>query len=677
MPSIAESRWLTALWVVGGGGLWHSRAMQFSRLLPACLALCLTLLAPPALQAEPADAALRLALAHGAKGDWLAARDAVAAVGGVAADIIEWQRLRAPDAEARLGDYEGFLARRADWPGLKLLKQKGEVAVARSTDAARVLAYFGADKPATGEGAVALVAALLAAGRPGEAEAEAQRAWAVLKFTAEEEDALLGLQGEALSVAHEVRLDNLLWDGKRTPEALRMLPRVGAGWRGLATARMALRADKAGASALINEVPEALRGDPGLAYERFLWRMRRDNYVDAATLLQERSASVASLGRPELWAERRALLARWLMRNGKAEDGYRLAASHQLTEGDSLIDLEFLAGFIALRKLGDADTALGHFRRLKAAVQTPISQSRADYWTGRALEAKGDAAGATAAYQAAARFQTAYYGLLAAEKLGLSLDPGLVEVGSPTRGFEQAGFAQGSVLEAGLLALRAGDLGLAKRFFLQLTETQDAAGLQALADLALLLDQPHLALMVAKQGAEKGIILPRSYFPAPNLVPDGLAVSRALALAISRRESEFDPAAQSHAGARGLMQLLPDTAQRMAKGLGLAHSTAMLTTNPQHNATLGAAYLRKMIDEFGPSVALVAAGYNAGPGRPRKWITEFGDPRREDPVDWVEAIPFAETRTYVMRVTEGVVIYRQRLKGQSGPVRITAELTGQ
>lgn len=668
MPSIADGVVFTRVWVVGHFHLWHSWAMKIPRLLPALLLLCIPFMAG-------ADAtSLRSALALSAKEDWPAAL--AAAEGGLAADIIEWQRLRAPDEAAKLGDYEAFLAKHPDWPGLKLLKQKGEIAVARSTDPARVMAYFGADKPATGKGAVALVSALLAAGQPGEAEAEAYRAWSVLKFDAADEEALLALQGEALGIAHEVRLDNLLWEGKRTPEALRMLPRLGAEWRALAEARLALRADKAGASALIEKVPESLRADPGLAYERFLWRMRRDNYPDAVELLLERSTSAASLGRPEAWAERRALLARWLMRKGEAKTAYRAAASHQLTEGDSFVDLEFLAGFISLRRLGDADTALGHFLRLKAAVQTPISLARAEYWTARALEAKGDAAGAEAAYRAAAQNQTAYYGLLAAEKLGLTLDTALVEVGEPSQAYKTAAFANSSVLAAGRMLTEAGDRTLAKRFFLQVAEGQDRAGFEALADLALRMDEPHIALLIAKQAAEKGIILPRSYYPLPAMVPDGLAVSRALALAISRRESEFDPAARSSANARGLMQLLPETAKRMAAGLGIPHETAQLH-DPAHNATLGAAYLRKMVDEFGPSVALVASGYNAGPGRPRKWMAEFGDPRTGDAVDWVETIPFTETRTYVMRVTEGVVLYRARLKGVAGPVRIMAELTGQ
>lgn len=672
MPSSASNPKFNPPWLVTAQTLWQVAGMKRIVLL---IALALSL-APPA-GADPNQAALTEALRLASGKEWAAARSAVAHADAISADLIEWQRLRGGDEDARLGDFETFLTRRPDWPGLALVRQRGEVAVARSTDPARVIAYFGGESPKTGQGAVALVSALIAAGRPGEAEAEAHRAWAVLSFTEADEAALLSLMPDALKVAHEVRLDNLLWDGKRTAESLRMLPRVSADWQVLARTRMALRADKAGASVMIEQVPAALKADPGLAYERFLWRMRRDNYPDAADLMLERSKGAASLGRPEAWADRRALLARWLMRNGRETDAYRAASGHQLSGGDSYVDLEFLAGFIALRKLNDPETALRHFSALKAAVKTPISLSRADYWIARALEAKGDSAGAKAAYQAAAQHQTAYYGQLAAEKLGLSLDPALVLVGQPSNGNTSAAFAQSSVFQAGRLLQSIGERGLAKRFFLHLAESQDRAGLEALSDLALSLNEPHIALVVAKQAAEKGWILPRAYFPVPDLVPQDLSVSRALALAISRRESEFEPTARSSANALGLMQLLPETAARMAKRLNIPHETRQLTSDPAHNALLGAAYLALMIEEFGPTVAMVAAGYNAGPGRPRRWVTEFGDPRTGDPVDWVETIPFGETRTYVMRVTESLVIYRQRLKGVAGPVRVTPELTGQ
>ncbi len=627
-----------------------------------------------------ADASSELArgLRAADSGDWPTALSAAQGAGASGADVILWQWLR--DGQGRLDDYEGFIARHPDWPGMPLLKEKGEIAVLRSDDPARVLAYFGKDLPASGKGSVALVRALMALGRGAEAEAEAFRGWTQLKFDAEDEATMLAMQGEALKLAHEVRLDRILWDGGRLGEAERMLPRVSKNWQALARARMALRADSSSAVALTDAVPQVMLTDPGLAYERYTYRMRADRYDDAAKLILQVSTSKAALGDPDAWAGRRADLVRILFRMGRAQDAYQIAAQHQLTEaeGADYADLEFLAGFVALRELKNPTLAAKHFAHLKSAVGTPISLSRADYWMGRALEAGGDMGGAEAAYTRAAKHQTAYYGLLAAERLGLSLDTSLINAGEPDAGWKTASFANSSVLAAARALLSAGDLTLAKRFFLQVGERLNDKEMSDLGDLALRLGEPHIAVLVGKAAAERGLILPRVYFPVPDFVPDGLPISRALALAISRRESEFDPKAQSHAGARGLMQLLPATAEMVAKRAGEDFSTARLTSDPAFNVRMGSAFLATLIKEHGPSIALIAAGYNAGPGRPRQWIERFGDPRDPsvDVVDWVETIPFSETRTYVMRVSEGVVIYRGRLGGVARPVRITSELTG-
>lgn len=663
------------MWLVRLQGLRQNRLMSRIIKIAKAVTIAISLLIPPMARADEV-ASLRQALTAAEVKDWPAALAAAQGAGAAGGDVIVWQWLR--DSQGKLGDYESFLARHPDWPGLALMREKGEVAVARSTDPARVAAYFDAGKPKTGQGAVALVSAMVALGRPGEAEAEAFRAWTTLKFESEDETAMLGLMGDALSVAHEVRLDRILWEGGRNGEAQRMLPRVSKDWQALAAARIALRADSTKAAALVEAVPKAVANDPGLAFERFGFRMRADRYDDAATLIIERSKTAAGLGDPQAWAKRRADLARILLRQDQPKTAFRVAAQHQLTSGDEYADLEFLAGFIALRKLADADAAVTHFARMKEAVVTPISVARAEYWMGRALEAKGDNAGAQAAYARAARNQTAYYGMLASEKIGLPLDPALANAGEPGAGWRTSGFAGSSVLAAGMALAEAGDRTLAKRFFLQLAEGLDGTELEQLADLALRMKEPHIALLVAKAAAERGLILPRAYYPVPDFVPDGLPISRALALSISRRESEFDPAAQSKAGARGLMQVLPATAEQVARKTGEPSSAGRLISDPQFNVRMGSTYLSHMAEQFGPAIALIASGYNAGPGRPKKWIEQFGDPRSDavDVVDWVEMIPFTETRTYVMRVAEGVVIYRARLKGQAGPVQITAELTG-
>jgi soluble lytic murein transglycosylase len=377
------------------------------------------------------------------------------------------------------------------------------------------------------------------------------------------------------------------------------------------------------------------------------------------------------------WAAKRADLARILMRKGEPKSAYRVASTHHLTDLGDMGDLEFLSGFIALRKLNDPVRALQHFERLAGAT-TPISQARAQYWLGRALEASGDKTKARSAYGKAADYQTSYYGMLAAEKLGLTLDESLLSNAPPAGSWKGAGYAKSSVLEAAARMAAAGNEQLSARFMLHLGESLSDAELGTLAGLALDLGQYRSAVLIAKAATERGLVFPSAYFPVPDMIPESLPVSRALALSIARRESEFDPEARSPAGALGLMQMLPATAAEVAKDQGIKFSKAKLASDPAYNATLGAAYLKELVDQFGPSVALVASGYNAGPGRPRGWVDAFGDPRlaSTDVVDWVEMIPFTETRTYVMRVVEGVVIYRAKLRGTAGPVNISDELTG-
>ena len=635
------------------------------------VALGLLLASPWPVQAGEV-AGLRTALAAAGAEDWAAAT--AAAEGQESDDIVDWLRLRS--GEGQLGEYEAFLQRRPDWPGLGLLREKGEAAVARSTSAERVLAWFNGGQPETVDGSFALIRAYTALGQTDAARTEAVRAWLALSFTAEQEAALLEAYPKALAQVNETRLDRLLWDGEAT-EAARMLPRVGADWRKLAEARIALREESPGVDAKLKAVPAALSNNPGLAYERFIWRMRKDRYEEAATLIVDSSSSAETLGRPEDWAERRALLARRLLRDGDPRMAYRVAASHHLAGGSDYADLEFIAGFVALRHLGDAQAGLDHFRRLTAAVSTPISLARGAYWEGRALDQLGQTDAARAAFARAAQNHTAYYGLLAAERQGMPLDPEILGR-QQYPDWQTASFADSSVLQAAILLQQAGDRALAKRFLLHLAEGLNAQELGQLGEMALSLDEPHFAVLIGKQAAERGIILPRVYYPVTDLVPDGLAVSRALALSIARRESEFDPGVVSPAGARGLMQVMPETARMMATKLGKGFDRARLTSDPAYNAALGSEYLKQLLEEFGPSIALIASGYNAGPGRPRAWVEQFGDPRRDDVdvVDWVEMIPFSETRTYVMRVAESVVIYRAKLKGEVGPIDLTGELKG-
>jgi soluble lytic murein transglycosylase len=643
------------------------------RLFPAVVA-AIVLAGPLCAQTSAAGGALADALQLADQQNWDAAVASARQAGPLGPDIIEWDRLRS--GVGAFPDYVAFLRRHPDWPGLSYLRLKGEAAIAATVPIAEVLAYFAADLPHTAAGSLAFQTALQASGKTKEATAEARRAWLSLPYAADEQAAELAAFGPALTALNDKRLDMLLWRG-RTTEAARMLPLSSPAAQALGKARIALQTQGKGVDGLMAAVPAGLQADPGLAHDRFAYRFAKGNLDGAADLLLSSSTSARALGDPSAWANERARLARREMTSGDPQRAYRIAANDYLTAGGDYADLEFLAGYIALQKLHDPKSALGHFRNLGNGVTTPISLSRAAYWEGRAAQAMGDAAAARAAFAKGAQYQTAFYGLLSAEKAGLPLDPALL--GGDLPDWRGAAFLQSSVVQAGLLLQKAGNRSLAKRFFLQATEGLDARGLGQLASLALSLGEPHIGVLIAKKAADRNIILPRAYFPLTDLAKAQLPVPTDLALAIARRESEFDETVISPAGALGLMQVMPDTARRMASAVGVGYDKARLTQDGDYNATLGSAYLAKLIDQFGPALTLVAAGYNAGPNRASAWIAQLGDPRAPevDPIDWIESVPFTETRDYIMRVSESYEVYRAKLAGKSLPIRLTAELKGQ
>lgn len=617
-------------------------------------------------------AALGRAMEEMRSGNWDGAAQLALPSGQAGRDVIEWFRLR-----EGLGTFDeslAFLARNPDWPGLRFLRRKAEANLPFGQRADKVIVFFGDDLPQTGAGSAALAEALSVTGRDDMAASVAKLAWTTQRLSKADENILIKNYGEVLKPLHTERLDMLLWLGRRS-EAERMYPRVSEGWQKLAAARLDLRGKKPGVDARIAAVPKALKSDPGLAYERAAWRFGKGRYESAAELLLERDGTEEALGEPQRWSNMRRVLARDAMRDGEGRKAYRLASQHGLTEGSAYADLEWLSGYLALRYLDDADTARRHFRAFRAAVVTPISLGRAGYWEGRAEEALGNDEAAAAAYAFGAEYQTSFYGLLAAERAGIAMDPALTgRAAYPD--WESQPFAESSVLKAALLLQRAGERSLAERFMAHLAESLTEEQIGSLADLALELEEPHIALMIAKRAATMGITVPRPYYPVVDIGASNPAVPTELALSIARRESEFDPVVVSGAGARGLMQLMPRTAQQVSGELGIKYTQSRLTSDPVYNARLGVAYLAELLDEFDGNAALSSAGYNAGPSRPRRWINLYGDPRAPDvdPVDWVEHIPFRETRNYVMRVMESLPVYRARLSGDVAPIRLTEEL---
>lgn len=624
----------------------------------------------PVARPKPATPMQR-ALAMARRGDYVGAT-AVAPT-PAAKDLIMWLRLR--DGRGSLAEAQNFMATHADWPGQDRIKARAESKVSGS-DAETVVTYFDGDLPQTSAGVMALIKAHLARDEIGDAQAVAVLSWRTRTLTAAAETELLEMFPELLPDHNVARLDDLIWRGKREAAA-RMYPRTPEGYEALAKARFAFQVRSGSAEAALNAVPKERLDDPGLAFEQFNAHARSGRNAKAISLLEQWSTGPDDLGRPEKWANWRRIFARMKLREGFADQAYRLSSQHYLVEGSNFADLEWLSGFIALRYLDDPELALLHFDRFREAVETPISLGRAGYWRGRAYRVLGNDEAAKDAFEFGAKYQTSFYGQLAAEELGLPLDPLMsgVEAFPP---LAETSLNQRSLFQAGKLLIENDERDLAEWLLTELTAGISRSQAGTLGAWLLDKGETHIALKVAKKAARNGYMLAAPYYPLHEVKNGPWPVPPELTLAIARRESEFDPVVRSPAGALGLMQLMPGTARDVSKELGIGYSKAQLTADPTYNARLGTAYLDGLIEIFGYSPVLVSIGYNAGPGRSVRWVNDRGDPRDAgiNVIDWIELIPFRETRNYVMRVTESLPVYRARLSGQTGEIGLKALLRG-
>ena len=608
-------------------------------------------------------------------GNWGSAARIAARDGAVASDVVEWHRLR--QGRGTYGEVRSFLVRRPDWPGEPYLRKKSEGALMDASDDA-VLEFFGQMSPQTPQGVLTYAAALLRAGKQADAKEIIVSAWREMPMNPNSQALFMAQHAALLKPHHVARLDAMLWRREHA-EARQMFNLVSKAEANLGKTRIALQRRRGDVNEMIRSLPARQKATPGLMHDRFEWRIRKGFVSDAKTLLLERSTSAKALGNPEAWGNRRRALARGEMRSGDPKRAYAMASQHFLTGGSHYADLEWLSGYIALRFLKDPKAAYQHFLNHDRVVQSPISEGRAGYWQGRALEAMGDPEGASVAYTEGAKHQTSFYGLLAAEKASLPFDVTLKgEV--PKTDWRKSPLMRDPLFEAGMLLQASGEISLAERFWTHLAEQLVADDLALLGQAAIDVDQPHIAVMIGKRAAQRGLTVAAPYYALHSLIEMDLPMAPEMTLAIARRESEFDPRVQSGVGARGLMQVMPATARDVAQDLGLLklHTTARLIDDPDYNARLGAKYLSQMAGRFDGNVVMMSAAYNAGPARPPRWMREYGDPRTGaiDIVDWVEMVPFRETQNYIMRVTESLPVYRARLGKDPLPIPFSSELIG-
>jgi soluble lytic murein transglycosylase len=631
--------------------------------------------APTAPVTADEKATLGRALTAAKVGDVTAARGAIASLSNpIARKVATWylvdtsaESLTFAEIDAARRDLNGFpRPGRRQIAAERLLETSGK-------SPQQIVDWFGGQEPQSAQGAMALASAYRSLGRQGDAEELIRRWWRTKSFEADVQRTMMTRFGAMLTVDDiATRADVLLYgaQGPATREVVAMLPDE---LRPAAEVRIALRADSPDAETLYQALSPADQQSPGVAFERagYLRRKGLDAQALALTPLFPREI-VTDEQADRVWNERYRLVLS-AIRSGDWKSAYQAAANSGLTEGADAAEAEFYAGWIALKRLNDPEAAARHFAAIERIGSSPITRGRAFYWMGRAAEARGDKTAAENAYSEGAQYNTTFYGQLAAEKAGLKL----VLARDPTpSAADRARFEAREPVKAMRLLAGIGQMDLFRVFALHLDDTVPTT-----VEAALLVDairgygEQDTSMRAARAAAMRNLILTDRGYPMRNPPEVQGAPEPALVLAITRQESGFDPGVRSGANARGMMQLLPSTAKIVARKIGLGYSDTRLY-EADYNMTLGSAYLGELVDRFSGSYVMASAGYNAGPGRPTQWSSFCGDPRggSTDPLDFIECIPFSETRNYVMRVLENMQVYRAKLNGGVATITLSNDL---
>ncbi|WP_373505444.1 lytic transglycosylase domain-containing protein [Aestuariivirga sp.] len=625
-----------------------------------------TVMAEPKVSGQAVQAA-KLAL----KGDFVAAGQAAQKSGdGAAIKLVELIYLRDHPNDAGYQRIMAFLDAAPKWPLTESLLKRAERSLYVNAEPADlIISHFNKRKPTTSEGSLALARALLATGDRDGARRQVQKVWSNAEITAELEKSIASEFSKLLTVDdHKRRMWRLVY-AQETNAAIRASKRLPGEYQKAAAVAQKLLRGEAGADKAYSKLPSSMRETLGMKYALTRFYRKKESYTKARAILAAIPGEASKMGDAEAWWIERRIVARHsigIKTRSSAKAAYQISAAHGFAKGEEALEGEFLAGWIALRYLKKPETALNHFSRLAEIAESRTEKARAGYWTGRTLEAMGRKGDAKSAYKNAAQYSTVYYGQLAREKVGLGKVPEEIESGKASAAAEAKVFKDEAVRAFKMVAEAGGKNELYMFLWSFANRFQNADEMNAAADVVWTAGGATMAVRLAKASAARNIDIDSWGYPVRAL-PDwkqiGPPVEKPLVFALARQESEFNPTAGSKVGAQGLMQIMPGTAKMIAKKYGLKYAEGMLKGDPPYNVKLGAAHLGDLINNFGGSYVLTLVAYNAGPRRSREWVQEYGDLRtgEADPIDWVESIPFQETRQYVQKVLQNLHVYRSRL----------------
>ena len=578
--------------------------------------------------------------------------------------LVEWFILRHPDAEASFGRYAAFIADNPSWPSMRPLRRRAEARLWQERGDAATVRRFTGGQPASARGQFALARILLAEGDRTGAQSQVREAWRSEELSERvEADALDAFRDIITREDHRARMDKRI-GAKDFSGAMRAARRLGDDDVSIVKACAAVTANATKALELLDAVQTEARQDLGYALCRIHWMTRHDRFADATRLmLAARSETMPLQDTDEWWRERR-VLARKLLDLGEFQNAYQVVRNAALPANENYrAEFHFMPGWIALRYRNDPATAREHFAHIDDGSANPIVLARANYWRGRAAEAAGENEKMRADYEAAARHGTAYYGQLARARLGLDK----IELRPPLQPDPDYGPAlSDELVRAADIFYAIGERDVVLNFVTDLAEQSvDVAALTALGELTARRNDARAMLQIGKTALARGLALDLYAFPTigiPQHSPIGPEIDRSVIYSVARTESAFDQRDVSPAKAVGLMQVTPAAGRDTAKRFGVAYDWERMVSDPVYNTQMGAAELSALLSEYRGCHIMTFAGYNAGRGRVRQWVKQYGDPRdpNVDAIDWVERIPFAETRNYVQRVMENLQVYRVR-----------------
>jgi soluble lytic murein transglycosylase len=618
------------------------------------------------------------ALRHGGASK---ATEAAAAISDpVARKLVEWMILRSDHSGADSKRFLTFIAANPSWPNLTMFRKRAEAMLwNENPKPAQVLSFFKDSPPQSGTGHLVLARALIAQGDTEGAKPLIHEAWRYHKLSAEVEKQALERYSEILSRAdHKARMEKRLVAGD-TEAALRMAHRLGGADLAIAQAHVALIRKAGNVRKLLDAVPADARQDAGYLFVHAHLLRHENKIAEAAQVLLSAPCDAAQVPDGEEWWIERRIMARKLLDMGDARSAYRVVAEGaEPTKENSRIERHFMAGWIALRFLDDPETAATHFTRIQDVTRHPTSYARSHYWLGRVAEALHQPERARAEYETAARGSAAYYGQLARARLGLSA---LALAPPPPKPDKEAEAGRLELVRAVEILYALNERQLVITLMASIGESSNDPGtLSALGELAEQHEDARGMLHMGKGALARG--LPLDYYAFPTVgvpgyspVGPGIDVDNATLFAIIRQESAFDPADWSSAQAMGLMQVTPEAGRDTCKRFSCTYDVKRLKNDSPYNLKVGAAELAGLLQDYRGNYILTFAGYNAGRGRVQDWMAIFGDPRdpKVDPVDWVERIPFMETRNYVQRVMENMQVYRARF-GDKPPLVSDSDL---